>query len=319
MSATAARTDLPPAPLRVDLAEAPPGGRGVWLRADDGVRLRAMVCAGGARATVLIFPGRTECVEKYGRVARDLWAEGLSSITIDWRGQGRSDRLLDDPMIGHVDAFSDYQRDVAALVAAAQAARLPRPYLLLAHSMGGAIGLRALVNGLDVRAAAFSAPMWGLPIAGPLLPAARMMGWAALHIGKGGAQAPGTYHGCYLCNEPFAGNVLTSDPDGYAYMARQVSEEPALALGGPSYRWVYEALRECEALGHAARPDLPGLIGLGSHEKVVNPAAIHILAATWPSAKVQVVAGAEHELLVETDRRRGTFMDAVRGLYEGVL
>lgn len=310
---------MTPAPFRADLAEAPPGARTVWMTGRDGVRLRLMVCSDGARATVLIFPGRTECAEKYGRVARDLWAAGLSSITIDWRGQGLSDRLLDDPLVGHVAQFSDYQTDVRAMLQAAEIARLPKPYFLLAHSMGGAIGLRALIQGLGVRAAAFSAPMWGLPIAGPLLPAARAMGWAAVKLGKGGDHAPNTYHGCYLCDEPFAGNVLTSDPDGYAYMKRQVVEEPDLALGGPSYGWVYEAIKECDALAQAPRPTLPTLVGLGSHEKVVNPAAIHLMAATWPSARVQIVPGAEHELLVETEKRRSAFMDGMLGLFDSVL
>ena len=41
---------------------------------------------------------------------------------------------------------------------------LPRPWRLLAHSMGGTIGLRALTRGVPVAAAVFSAPMWGIRV-----------------------------------------------------------------------------------------------------------------------------------------------------------
>ena len=96
----------------------------------------------------MILPGRTECIEKYGRAARDLVARGYSVISIDWRGQGLADRPLADHHAGHVGDFSEYQQDLDAMLAEAERAGLPKPYFMLAHSMGGAIGLRGLVRGL---------------------------------------------------------------------------------------------------------------------------------------------------------------------------
>lgn len=101
------------APFRADLAEAPEGGHCVWRRARDGLRLRAAAWEGnGSKGSILLFTGRTEYIEKYGRVIQELTSAGYSLATMDWRGQGLSDRLLDDPMIGHVENFSDYQCDV---------------------------------------------------------------------------------------------------------------------------------------------------------------------------------------------------------------
>ena len=136
------------APFHAEVADAPGEARSSWVAAPDGVRLRVTLLARGASGTVLLFPGRTEYAEKYGPVARHLGAAGLSVLTIDWRGQGLSARLLANAEIGHVVAFADYQGDVAALVGAADALGLPGPRHLLAHSMGGAIGLRALMDGL---------------------------------------------------------------------------------------------------------------------------------------------------------------------------
>ena len=137
---------LSPAPLLNDLARGPEGGLGHWVHTEDGLRLRLGLWPNGSKGTVLIFPGRTEYIEKYGGAAAALAQAGYSSLAIDWRGQGLSDRLLSDRLIGHVRRFSDYQRDVQTLMAAARALDLPKPYFLLAHSMGGCIALRALVQ-----------------------------------------------------------------------------------------------------------------------------------------------------------------------------
>ena len=111
---------LSPAPLLNDLARGPAGASGHWVQTPDGLRLRLGVWRQGAKGTVLIFPGRTEYIEKYGGAAAALAEAGYTSLAIDWRGQGLSDRLLPDRLIGHVDRFSDYQRDVQTLLAAAK-------------------------------------------------------------------------------------------------------------------------------------------------------------------------------------------------------
>ncbi|WP_236638272.1 alpha/beta fold hydrolase [Mangrovicoccus ximenensis] len=144
---------------------APDGARAVWRQTRDGVRIRIGEFGRGPKGTVLCFPGRTEYIEKYGPTARDFMAAGYGFAAIDWRGQGLADRLLSDPRLGHVDRFADYQRDVAAFLAHAGEAGLPKPWFLLAHSMGGAIALQSLEAGLEVRAAAFSAPMWQVAMA----------------------------------------------------------------------------------------------------------------------------------------------------------
>ena len=136
------------APLFSAVADGPEGGRAFWVTAADGVRLRlGLWTHPGAQGTVLLLPGRTEYVEKYGRAAGDLRARGFATVVIDWRGQGLADRPLDDPMSGHVGDFAEYQLDFDAMVGFARAQGLPEPYYLMAHSMGGCIGLRALLRG----------------------------------------------------------------------------------------------------------------------------------------------------------------------------
>lgn len=138
-----------PAPFFADEAPRPLPGRAFWLDAADGVRLRAVLwpAEGEPAGTILLFPGRTEYAEKYGETAAAFGRRGYALFTIDWRGQGLSARLVEDPRKGHIDDFAAYQQDVAAMLAATEALDLPHPRFVLAHSMGGAIALRALQAG----------------------------------------------------------------------------------------------------------------------------------------------------------------------------
>lgn len=183
---------MPAAPFFADLADGPDGGHALWLTAGDGVRLRVAVWPQGSKGTVLILTGRTESVEKYGRTAAELARRGYASLAIDWRGQGLSDRLTAMPMAGHVARFSDYQRDLVAVRVALDTLHLPQPLFLLAHSMGGTIALRALIDGFPVQAAAFTGPMWGIHIAPTLRPLAWAIATGARAAGRGQSLAPGT-------------------------------------------------------------------------------------------------------------------------------
>lgn len=311
------------APLHHDLAEGPPGGVAWWLTATDGVRIRMGYWPGGLAVepagTVFLFPGRTEYVEKYGRLAGDLAAQGFGMVAIDWRGQGLADRLLADPMVGHVDRFADYQLDVDAVVVAAEAMALPQPWFLMSHSMGGCIGLRSLLRGmpgkLSFRAAAFSAPMWGIGIKPHLRPGAWVVSTLAPLLGQAGAYSPGTGPATYVLDAPFDDNSLTTDRDMWDYMGRQVRGCPELALGGPSMRWLNAALREMRHLRHGPLPKTPTLVGLGLRERIVDPMAVRAVMARWKAAEFLLFDGAEHELVMEAPATRARFLAAATALF----
>lgn len=300
------------APLHSDLAEGPEGGAAVWLHADDGVRLRMAYWPEGPRGAVMLFPGRTEMIEKYGRTAARLARRGFGLFVIDWRGQGLSDRLADDPLLGHVGSFDDYQRDVAAYRTAIEHIRgKSTPLYVLAHSMGGNIALRALIEGLPARAVAFSAPMWGLALTATIRHGLELLSAAGRATGMDMHPVPGAGREFRLWENPFDENVLTSDAETYAWMQAQVIACPELRLGPPSLRWIGLALAECRALAAQPSPALPAFCAYGSREKVVEPDAIEARMADWPDSRLEHFDGAEHELLMETPPRREAFLDAL--------
>ncbi|WP_127901494.1 alpha/beta fold hydrolase [Solirhodobacter olei] len=304
------------APLHAALADGPPGGAAYWLTTADRVRIRIGVWPEGEKGTVLLFPGRTEYVEKYGRAAVDFRARGYATVVIDWRGQGLADRSLKDRNVGHVDHFSDFQKDVAAVLAAAGTLGLPRPFFLVSHSMGGAIALRSLIEGLPVAAAVFSAPMWGLLLAPATRPVAWVLAKASRTLGFSHRYAPSTGPVTYVASAPHADNVLTTDEPMWDYMKAQVTGAPDLALGGPSLNWLHEALDECRRLRALPSPAVPTLTALGSNERVVDAAPIHERMARWPGGRLEVVPGAEHEIMMERPETRDRFFDDCAALFE---
>ncbi|MCQ0971653.1 alpha/beta hydrolase [Paracoccus sp. TK19116] len=303
-----------------------PAATAYWARAEDGVRLRLAVWRDGAAAddraagTVLLFPGRTEYIEKYAPTAAWLNERGYAVIAIDWRGQGLSDRLQDDPRPGHVGAFADYQRDVVEMVVAASDLGLPRPWHLLAHSMGGCIGLGALLDDLPVESAVFSAPMWGINLRQMPQRMALGVSYLAGRMGRGGRAAPssgGGKGGTYVLDESFSANLLTGDAQEWSRMVIEAASWPDLTIGGASFDWVAHALNECSRLSREPSPSVPTLVALGALEQVVSKAAIRERVSNWSGAHLLDLPDCRHEPMMETPSVREAFLNAMLDHFEG--
>lgn len=319
---------MTPAPFHAELAQGPTGaqvptdaqvptgaqgvaGRAVWVQAQDGLRLRIGIWADHAapQGTILMLPGRTEYVEKYGQFAADMAARGFACVAIDWRGQGLSDRLLPDRLIGHIGQFTDYQQDFAAMLAVARAVNAPQPWFLIGHSMGGGIGLRSVIAGAPVAACAFSGPMWGIKLSAWLRPFATAYAHGLSALGQGNGYAPSTADRNYVLVAPFADNVLTTDRAMWDMLRHQITAVPDLELAGPSVHWVSQALRETARLHRLPAPDLPCLTFVGSNERIIDVPRVHHRMARWPKGRLVIVPGAEHEVLMEGPATRARVAD----------
>src|SRR5262249_55594215 len=124
----------------------PEGAVAGHIAAADGVKLRYARWnpTGPRRGTACLFGGRTEMIEKYFEVVRELRVRGRAVVALHWRGEGRSDRLLSDPRKGYVRAFDDYQMDLEVFMREIVLPDCPAPIFGLAHSMGAAILLEAV-------------------------------------------------------------------------------------------------------------------------------------------------------------------------------
>lgn len=289
----------------------PEGAEVIWYEGRNGRKLRMLYAPEPkandlkTRGLAIVCPGRTEFIEKYFEVARDLQARGFAVAIFDWPGQGLSERQHRNYSAGHIRSYGVY---VDALVRGLEkiTRRAPKQWVILAHSMGGTIALEALrTHKLAVAAAAFSAPMWGIPIWFFQRFYARLVRF----VGFGGmlARPPGP-------DETFESNQLTHHEPRWRLYRDLIEAEPKLAVGEPTVAWVVASLNvmreffEPSALDHLR--SLPTLIAIATDETVVKTSAQRKLARRFKEAKVLTVEGAGHEILMETDERRAVFWKA---------
>lgn len=279
---------------------------GGWTAA-DGWRLRTFdwpAPAGATRGSILFLGGRGDIFEKYLESFDDWRAQGWNIRSFDWRGQGGSGRLSDDPACGHATHFAPFVDDVAAFATAWMAAT-PGPHVVIAHSMGGHLTLRALAESrLAADAVVLIAPMLGLRSApfGARL-GARVAHWMT-RIGRPERMA-------WKANErpsiPGASRraLLTHDAARYEDELWWKAAKPEIAVGPPSWAWVAEAYRSTLALERPGRLEgieMPILL-LGTEvDRLVDPAAIRRAAARLPQAQLHMFGPeSAHEILREAD------------------
>lgn len=279
--------------------------------AQDGMTLRtARWVPANPRASVVLLSGRTEYVEKYSEVIGDLLARDLAVLTFDWRGQGHSGRLLADAQKGHVGHYRDYLADLELFHERIVAPNTTGPLHMLAHSMGGHIGLlhAGARPGLYARIT-LSAPMLDLPFKGLTRLGVLSLVRTGSVLGMKNAYAPGT--GRYGEKDTrFADNLLTADQARFQRMVSQIQADPRLALGGPTFGWLRETFASIGALNTPAFARMiktPVMIATAGQEGIVDNPAHTRMAAMLPDARHVVLEGARHEILMETDAVRAEF------------
>ena len=214
------------------------------LKTADGVTLRFARWhpPPGRKGTVCLFQGRAEFIEKYFETVRELRSRGFAVATLDWRGQGLSERALDDPRKGHVEDFSEYERDLDVFMNEVVLPDCPPPHFAVAHSMGGAVMMNIAKKGSRwFDRVVISAPMielagvWGSSLFKVTARAMRYAGMGTQYIPRG--------DGTVVASGPYIGNLLTSDPVRHARTKAILEAEPALGIGSPTIAWADAAYR----------------------------------------------------------------------------
>ena len=278
----------------------------IYVKRGD-VRLRVMIAGAPVddpRGTIILHPGRTEFIEKYFEAIEDILSRGFTVICLDPRGQGLSDRLLDDPLKSYVKSFQDYADDLAYVVDELSA-QLPKPHILLGHSMGGCIVLQAVISGaMNPSAVICSAPMLGLfdiqtPLAIWIVRIFNALGMSTRNL-------PFQKHERGMPVE-FKGNKLTSDEYRFRQWAEYFESTPALRVAGPTFAWVAQGLKAMNYVNRNAELlKIPGLIVAAGGDPIVEPISNEKFAEA-AGIDFEVVPGALHELLMEKDVYRDQF------------
>lgn len=315
----------------VTLAKNPvPGGVTVGeLAAFDGTKLRFArweATRGPRRGTVCLFGGRGEFIEKYFEVVADLRRRGFFVATMDWRGQGGSERPLGNPRKGHVRSFAEYDADLLRFMKEIVLPDCPPPFTALAHSMGANILLRnASMPGswfdrmvLSAPMIAFSDKKVGYPqsLAHLYAEAGSVLGCSRFYI-KGGTDSPEE-------QGAFEGNALTSDRERWSRNKGILDIAPQLALGAPTIGWLraaYRSMRTVSDPDYTDKVQVPMLIFAAGKDEVVSTRAIEEFGVRLKVGAQILLPGSRHEILQEADAIRSRFwaaFDAYVGVRETV-
>jgi len=286
----------------------PQASESVW-RAHDGFAIRRIDWSGAQqdestpRGSLLFLPGRADFYEKYLETLDGWHRKGWRVTALDWRWQAGSGRYHRDSRLGGTQGFSAWVRDLGNVWASWTAAT-PGPHVLVGHSMGGHLVLRAAAE-RRVRpdALVLSAPMLGFvtPVPARLQPAfARLMcriGDSDRAAWKDG-ERPGQ-------NQARRAMALTHDGDRYADELWWRTQRRELNMGPASWDWVRKASESIVRLGEAGfieSLDIPVLTLAARKDLLVSWPAIARIAARLPRGQLaEFGRGAAHELLREAD------------------
>jgi len=259
-----------------------------------GLYTETFLPAGPPKGVVLVSHGYQEHCGRYHEVAHVIVNAGWAALTYDVRGHGKSPGER-----GYIDRFTVYLDDLAEMQAAArQLAGGAAPLVLLGHSHGSLITLRALADERPPRATAaiVSSPFLALklPVPGYKLLLAKV----ASRLSPKLAQP-----------SPLRVADLTMDP---AKQAERTADK--LCFDIATSRWFTEAAAAQDYVyANASRIKLPTTWLVGGDDPIADPARSKAVAAKVAGATYHDLVGLKHEVFNEVDRGK-VFAELVKAL-----
>ena len=307
----------------IDRRRIPGGASETRWDAADGHRVRRidLPTEGETKGSILFLPGRGDAYEKYLESLVEWQRAGWQVTALDWRGQAGSGRFGSDDVTGHIDDFDIWIDDLSTFWKQWKAAS-PAPHILMGHSMGGHLTLRAVAEKrVDPTALVLSAPMLGF--VGDRLPSAVMHGAAKLMKALGDATRPAWKWSEKPGEMPASRQLLlTHDDERYADELFWREERPDLVMGPGSWGWVeraYASMRSLDRPGVLEAVETPVLIVATSADRLVSTRAVERAAERLPNAKLVMFGDeARHEILREENGVRDKAMSAIETFLEPI-
>ena len=284
----------------------PDGAHEGYAVAPDGVKIRYgrwRSSTARNKGTIIFLQGRSEFVEKSYETVREMLLQGFDVISFDWRGQGGSDRMLENRRKGYVDDFCEYVTDLETIIEDVALPDCRAPFFIVAHSTGGLVALMAapqLAN--TIRRMVLCSPFLGIADARVTQGFAKMATGALSTIGLGELYIAGNDDS--ILDRQFEGNVLTSDQSRYDRNHDFLTQHPELAIGGIAAHWLFAA---CKAMDQVLEPEffheigIPTLFLLAGSDRVVDNRESEMLCERLSSGSLLTIDGAQHELLHEAE------------------
>ena len=282
----------------------PPGAILQAVRTSDGRVLRAARwVARSSRGTVLVAIGRSEFIEEYYEIVGALLDRGFDVVTMDWRGQGQSQRDCRFPRRGHVSSFAGYRRDLDAVERQVLAPVAPKPWFAFGHSMGAAILIDQAHDGASpYERLVLSAPMIGIPFRRKA--AIGRLARLAVLLGLGQRLIPGGAEDSAFVLRTFADNILTSDRAQYRRLEQAIAALPQFVVGAPTLGWLAGAcalMRRFELPRYPVEVLTPILIVAAGEDRIVDTGATERFARRLKAGRCLTIPHARHQVIMESE------------------
>jgi len=182
--------------------------------------------------------------------------------------------------------------------------------VLVAHSMGGHVALRACMErGLTLDALVLVAPMLGLNMRRVPMLMARVMVTAARGMGLGSRAA-------WRDNieDPNRQFRLTASRERYEDSQWWKRQTPGLALGPPSWNWLGAAIAGSARIARPGAVEgvrMPVFLMASGLDVLVDNHVIEAVAGRLPAGEYRCWPEARHELLREADAHRLSALAAI--------
>ena len=284
----------------------PENGKAFYFRTQDGVRLRLSIWnQSPSKGSVLLQSGRTEFIEKYFEVIKEFIDRGFCVAMFDWRGQGLSDRLIEDPYLGHVNSFSEYDLELHEVITKVYKTYCPKPWIGMGHSMGGCIlATYASQQPQILNALILCAPMLSMRLSKFTQLFGLLIGFLSFFGLRRKTFARPEWNSIKGWHErPFKNNEVTSDRARYERSGNLIRKNEKLALGGLTIGWTYEALKRIKKIRDvkwAKKIECPTLLLNATHDRLVDADENKRICSLIPISMIENIEG-HHELLMEKD------------------
>ena len=289
--------------LELDDYKAPDGIESYFVNMNDGIKIR--VChwlqkKGKSAGTIFLQQGHNEFIEKYYETIQEFIDRGYSVICFDWRGQGMSERMIDNINKSYITDFKRHDKDLEKILKEIIDPFFSKPLIGIGHSMGGCLMLSAFhSHPTKFTHGILSSPMLGFKNENFLRTASSIMNF----FKKDTDYLIGSKPNMGI-ETPFKENDLTSDKERYKRTQMLVRKRPSIRLWGVTNSFakaVNKRFKIIRKKNWAEKIDTNILIINSLNDKVVFSKKTIEMSKRLKNCDLINFDNCEHEIFMEKD------------------
>ena len=272
----------------------------------------------GAKASIVIVHGFTECAEKFREVSFNFLSWGYNVFAADNRGHGYSDRLTDDRETVCIGKFDDYVADLQCFVEKiVRPASGTLPLYVYCHSMGGAITVQHLQTYPGVfKKAVLSAPMIKAQTMGLPEWVANSVAKVGVLFGKGNKRI--VFSKGFDPHRTYENSHDTSKAR-FDYWQKKRCDNVRYQVAAPSFNWVKEAVavsRRNLDPKRNARIEIPVFLCQPEEDSSVVSEKENEFISQVKNGRLKKYTNCRHEIYMSVDSTVAEYYSDIKNFFE---